>query len=126
MQFRSSEQASRATRLDGKDVGEKLKLVVKISDPEHKQNRSGAMYEGREIYVSNLDWSATEAEVIEIFSKYGGVERVRIPKNIAGKSKGIAFVIFSSKVSAPFRESSTDDANIFPGGGRCSFGYEFD
>ena len=73
-------------------------MVVKVSDPGHKQNRSGALHEGRELYVSNVDWSATEDEINQIFSKYGKVERVRIPTNVAGKSKGIAFVVFSTKV----------------------------
>ena len=79
-------------------VGGKLKLVAKMSDPSHKQDRSGALYEGREIYVSNVDWSATEDEIRQIFEKYGTVERIRIPTNMAGKSKGVAFVVFSSKV----------------------------
>lgn len=98
MQFRSSSQAYKATEVDGKELGDKLKLVAKLSDPERKQNRTGALYEGREVYVSNVDWSATEEELGDIFSKYGTVERVRIPKNVAGKSKGMAFVVFSSKV----------------------------
>ena len=99
LQFKSSNQAQAATELDGQRLGGKLKLVAKISDPGHKQDRTGALYDGREVYVSNLDWSATEEEISQVFSKYGRVERVRIPTNVAGKSKGIAFVVFSTKVS---------------------------
>lgn len=99
VQFRSSRQAKRATEKDGRALeGGKLKLVAKISDPAHKQDRTGALYDGREVYVSNVDWSATVEEMRQIFSKYGTVERVRIPTNLAGKSKGIAFVVFASKV----------------------------
>lgn len=87
------------------DVGKSLKLVVKKSDPGHKQNRSGPLYEGREIYVSNVDWTATEEEIGGIFKKYGTVERVRIPRNVAGKSKGIAFVVFASKVNTHLSNS---------------------
>ncbi len=57
------------------------------------------MHEGRELYVANVDWSATEDEVKQVFSKYGTVEKVRLPTNVAGKSKGMAFVVFSNKVS---------------------------
>lgn len=46
-----------------------------------------------------MDWSATEDELSEVFSKYGTVERVRIPRDLGGKSKGFAFVVFSDKVS---------------------------
>ena len=81
-------------------VGDKLKLLAKMSDPVHKQNRHGALYEGREVYVSNLDWSATEREVEDLFSKYGKVERVRIPRNLQGKSKGTAFIVFENKVGS--------------------------
>ena len=59
------------------------------------------MHEGRELYVANVDWSATEDEIKEMFSKYGTVEKVRIPRNLEGKSKGTAFVVFSNKVSHP-------------------------
>lgn len=99
LQFKSSNQAQAATQLDGHLSGGKLKLVAKLSDPGHKQDRTGAMYDGREVYVSNVDWSATEEEISQIFSKYGEVERVRVPTNVAGKSKGIAFVVYSTKVS---------------------------
>ena len=98
VQFKSSNQAERATGLDGIDVGERLRLQVKISDPNRKQERSGALYEEREIYVSNVDWNATEDDLRQIFSKYGGVERVHLPRNLAGKSKGYAFIAFTSKV----------------------------
>ena len=100
VQFKSSRQAQAATRLDGKSLSDKLNLIAKISDPNNKQNRSGAIYDGREIYISNVDWSATEEEIRQIFSKYGKVERVRIPTNVAGKSKGIAFIVFSNKDEA--------------------------
>jgi squamous cell carcinoma antigen recognized by T-cells 3 len=83
--------------LDGRQLWDGKRLVAKISDPEHKKDRSGALYEGREVYVSNVDWSASEDEVRELFQKHGTVEKVRIPRNLAGKSKGIAFVVFSTK-----------------------------
>ncbi|KAI9727791.1 MAG: Splicing factor [Cirrosporium novae-zelandiae] len=100
VQFQSSSQAKAAAELDGHAVTEKLKLVARVSDPSRKQERSGAVYEGREIYISNVDWSATEDELKQIFSKYGSVERIRIPTKLDGKSKGFAFVTFSTKTEA--------------------------
>lgn len=70
-----------------------------MSDPSHKDKRHGAMYESREIYANNVDWNATEQDIEDLFSKYGKVEKVRIPKNLSGKSKGTAFIIFSNKVT---------------------------
>lgn len=97
VQFKTASQASSATGIDGFEV-DGHKLVVKISDPSRKKDRSGAIYEGREVYVSNVDWNATEEDVREVFAKYGTVEKVRIPRSVAGKSKGVAFVVFSSMV----------------------------
>ena len=57
------------------------------------------MHEGRELYIANVDWSATKSEVKEAFSRFGEVESVRIPTKVGGGSKGIAFVIFGDKVS---------------------------
>jgi squamous cell carcinoma antigen recognized by T-cells 3 len=98
VQFKSSSQARDATKLDGQSLGEKETLVARISDPIRKQERKGPVHEGREIFVANLDWSATESELSQIFSKYGTVERARIPRKVNGASKGIGYVVFSSKV----------------------------
>ncbi len=98
MQFKSPSQAQNATEQNGRAINDKLKLVVKISDPGIREGRTGALYEGREVYVSNVNWNATEEELTETFSQYGHVERIRIPKNVGGKSKGVAFVVFKSKV----------------------------
>ena len=78
--------------------------MAKISDPSVKKGRSGALYDGREVYVANVDWSATEQEITKVFSKYGTVEKVRIPKNLAGMSKGMAFVVFSKPVGPSSRQ----------------------
>ena len=48
------------------------------------------------VFVSNLDFSATEQQIREFFSISGSVEELRLIKNYAGKSKGFAYVHFSS------------------------------
>jgi squamous cell carcinoma antigen recognized by T-cells 3 len=98
VQFKLNAQAQAATELDGQPMDGNLKLVAKISNPIVKQDRSGAVEEGREVYCKNLHWSASEDDVKSLFSKYGTVESVRIPRNVVGKSKGFCFVVFSSEV----------------------------
>ena len=100
VQFKLANQAYAATKLDGQTVEDDLKLVAKISDPAHKQQRHGAIQEGRELYAANVDWSATEDELKEIFSKYGTIEKVRLPRQVNGKSKGMAFIVYSKKEEA--------------------------
>lgn len=101
VQFKLNKAAQSATQLDGESLGGELKLLAKLSDPVHKQDRQGAMYDGRELYLANLDWHATREEVKKAFSKYGRVENVRLPTKRDGSSKGIGYVVFSNKVSRP-------------------------
>lgn len=98
--FRHPEGAAAATKLDGKLIDKQYKLSVKYSDPSQKKQREGALAEGREIHVANIDWSVTEDELREIFSKYGTIDNVRILRNIAGRSKGSGFIVFETKEEA--------------------------
>ncbi|KAL2868555.1 U6 snRNP complex subunit PRP24 [Aspergillus lucknowensis] len=100
VQFKTSAGAHSATELDGSTVGNGLHLVAKISDPSRKQDRHGPIYEGREVHVSNVDWKANEDDLKELFSKYGAVELVRIPRKVDGGSKGFGYVIFRSREEA--------------------------
>ncbi len=60
-----------------------------ISEPQHK------------LYVGNIDYAATEAELAAHFSPYGQVEFVNIPVNrYTGKARGFGFVTFVSKEDA--------------------------
>ncbi|KAI4253616.1 MAG: hypothetical protein LQ352_003575 [Teloschistes flavicans] len=100
VQFKTADQARKATEFNGQVVGSNLKLVAKISNPGKRQDRTGALYEGREIYVRNLDHAVTERDLKAVFSKYGEVEKIRIPTNMSGRSKGFAFIAFSIKGEA--------------------------
>ncbi len=71
---------------------------MKISDPGKRQERVGPLHEGRELHLSNVDWKVTEDDISQVFSNYGEVEKVRLPRAVGGKSKGFAFVVFSTKV----------------------------
>lgn len=84
------------TAVDGKDG--KLRLVVKISDPSQRQDRSGAMQENREIYVAGIHYNVSEDDLKGLFSKFGSIERVRIPRKVNGNSRGFGYVVFETKV----------------------------
>ncbi|KAL8775059.1 MAG: hypothetical protein Q9209_000538 [Squamulea sp. 1 TL-2023] len=100
VQFSTADEAQKGTQLDGLVVGAKLKLVAKMSDPSQRHDRVGALEEGREIHVVNLHWDITERELVSAFSRYGKIEKTRIPTNVSGKSKGFAFVVFKSAKEA--------------------------
>ena len=53
------------------------------------------------IYVGNIPWSSTEAELKEHFAQYGVVKGVRIIMDReTGKSRGFCFVEFVDATSA--------------------------
>lgn len=76
------------------------KLSVKISNPAKKTARSGPRYEGREIYIVNIDWSIDEKYLEETFSRFGEIEKVMIGRKIDNTSKGFGFVTFKTKEDA--------------------------
>ena len=50
----------------------------------------------KKIYVGNLPWSTTEAELEQMFAEHGSVESVRIiTDRETGRSRGFAFVEMS-------------------------------
>ncbi len=53
------------------------------------------------LYVGNIDYTATEAELETCFSEYGEIEAVNIPVNrYTGRARGFGFVTFVSKEDA--------------------------
>ncbi|KAH8887799.1 hypothetical protein GQ53DRAFT_268853 [Thozetella sp. PMI_491] len=107
--FRDRNGAAEATKLDGKRLENgKYVLQVKLSDPSAKQQRHGAQAEQRELHVRNLHKDADEQDIKEIFSKAGEVESVRILRNMAGHSHGVAFVVMRTKEQADQAIASID------------------
>ncbi|KAK0386702.1 hypothetical protein NLU13_6536 [Sarocladium strictum] len=106
--FRSKDASAKAVAKDGTLLEDRYKLLAKYSDPGRKKNREGAVAEGREVHLSNLDRSASEADLRDVFSKFGKVMRVNIPQNMAGKNRGFAFIDFETKEQA---EKAADEMN---------------
>lgn len=64
---------------------------------------------GKKLYVGNLPFSATEAELTEMFSQVGAVDSVRlITDRESGRSKGFGFVEMSSDEAA---ETAVNEIN---------------
>ncbi|PWW76639.1 hypothetical protein C7212DRAFT_279352 [Tuber magnatum] len=113
VQFASSDEAQKATSLHGKQLGGKETLVAKISAPDRKHERSGAVYEGREVYIRNIDFQAHDNDVQELFQKYGTIEKVRLPPGPKkGTHKGYGFVTFSKKEEALVAVEGTNNIQL--------------
>ncbi|WP_211829557.1 RNA recognition motif domain-containing protein [Kistimonas asteriae] len=55
----------------------------------------------KKLFVGNLDFSVTDADLMEAFSAFGTIEEARvITDHESGRSRGFAFVTFSTEESA--------------------------
>ena len=55
----------------------------------------------KNVYVGNLSYQTTEAELRKLFEPYGTVDRVSIPlDSVTGKSRGFAFVDMQDEAAA--------------------------
>ncbi|KAK0644653.1 splicing factor-like protein [Cercophora newfieldiana] len=99
--FRDRASAAAATKLDGKSLeGGKFKLSAKISDPGMKRRREGAQAESRELHVSYVPRHTTDDDLRQLFAKAGTVISVRVPRDMAGRTKGSAFIVMETKEQA--------------------------
>lgn len=82
----------------------KLANIKKLDEDFHKwkpdadPNIKGDPF--KTVFIARLDYETDEVELQKEFSKFGEVERLRIVRDKDGKSKGYAFVTFTSEHSA--------------------------
>ncbi|PHH67396.1 hypothetical protein CDD81_4 [Ophiocordyceps australis] len=94
--FGERSASAKAVAKDGRLLDGKYRLLAKYSDPQQRKKREGAVAEGREVHVTGLDRGVTAEELEQVFGKYGSVGRVNVPRTLAGKSKGFAYVDFET------------------------------
>ena len=71
----------------------------------------------KNIFVGNLDFSATESSIRELFEPFGAVERVNlVTDRDTGRSRGFAFVEMSDAAQAGQAINSLNGADL---GGRA-------
>eukprot|EP00877_Chromochloris_zofingiensis_P006606 jgi/Chrzof1/2199/Cz11g06040.t1 len=54
----------------------------------------------RSIYVGNVEYSATKAELADVFSTCGEIKRITIPAGPSGRPQGYAYVEFATQDAA--------------------------
>ena len=63
------------------------------------------------IYVGNLSFSATEEDLMEVFTEYGTVRRISLPVDReTGKKRGFAFIEMESEENEDAAISELDGA----------------
>ncbi len=54
----------------------------------------------KKLFIGSLDWATTEADLMDLFSKYGEVEEAIIIKDELKRSKGFGFVTMANDADA--------------------------
>ena len=68
---------------------------------------------GKNLYVGNLPYSATEASLNELFTKYGEVVSAKVITDAdSGRSKGFAFVEMSTNEDAQKAITELDNSEL--------------
>ncbi|KAK4087903.1 hypothetical protein Purlil1_7661 [Purpureocillium lilacinum] len=106
--FRDRDASAKAVAKEGTMLDDKYRLLSKYSDPGRKKNREGAVAEGREVHISNLDKALSEQDIRQAFSQYGTILRVNIPMTLAGKNRGFAYLDYETKEQA---EKAVEEMN---------------
>ncbi|OLL25850.1 C-1-tetrahydrofolate synthase, cytoplasmic, partial [Neolecta irregularis DAH-3] len=100
VQYEDSNNALKALALDGKEYDGRYNLSVQISDPTAKGERKGAIEEGREIYIANIHFNANEETLRQAFSKFGTIERIRLPRKTTSHHQGFGFITYQTEDEA--------------------------
>lgn len=61
--------------------------------------RGSNFEENKTIFIGNLDFNVTEDRLIDEFKKHGNISKFRVPRNLDGGIKGMAFIEYESEAS---------------------------
>jgi multiple RNA-binding domain-containing protein 1 len=125
-EFKSNEAAESAVRrLDG-SVLDGHSLQVKPSEKRISKGSTNSAAGDKDkakmvakgaatmkLIVRNLAFQATEGELKALFSSFGAVKRVRIPKKMGGVHRGFGFIDFSTVQEASAAMAALTSAHLY-------------
>lgn len=95
VEFKSKGDAERAiAAYDGHSL-EGRKIQLKLSHRKGEQAKAARLSKSSKIIIKNLPFEATRRDVLELFSAFGQVKSVRVPKKFDKSARGFAFVEFT-------------------------------
>ena len=105
-----------AQDLNGQDVGGR-KIIVNEAREKGSAPVAKGDYKKKKLYVNNLPFKMTEAELTDLFSPFGAVEVAKIIQDRdTGRSRGFAFVTMGNSSEAAAALSGLDGKDV---GGRA-------
>ena len=93
---------------NGKTNQSNIDSNTKLNKNKNK-NINGSM----KLIVRNLAFQATENELKSLFSAFGSVKKVRIPKKMGGVHRGFAFIDFSTIQEASTAMTSLTNSHLY-------------
>jgi multiple RNA-binding domain-containing protein 1 len=63
--------------------------------------------------VKNLAFQANKNEIKELFSEFGSLKKIRLPKKMDGQHRGFAFVEFDTVEEAALAKSALSSAHLY-------------
>lgn len=88
----------------------------RLSSSQSKSKSSSATDSsnaGSKLIVRNVAFQTTQSDLRSLFSTFGNVKRVRIPKKMGGDHRGFAFVDFSTSQEAAKAMSSLSSTHLY-------------
>ncbi|KIJ64334.1 hypothetical protein HYDPIDRAFT_112328 [Hydnomerulius pinastri MD-312] len=103
MKRRMTEQVSEPGKVfeqdDDSDEGDKKDAVME--PPQEKDPAKETIQQTSRLFLRNLAFSCTDAEILELFQPFGEIVQVHIPLDpVSRQSKGLAYVTFAQSSSA--------------------------
>ncbi|OWB84909.1 hypothetical protein B5S33_g3566 [[Candida] boidinii] len=103
VEFKTKEQANTAISIMDGYALDGHKLQLKLSNRKSDNNSSGSgnnansnkKAKSSKIIVKNLPFEATRMDIFELFSSFGRLKSVRVPKKFDKSARGFAFIEFS-------------------------------
>jgi multiple RNA-binding domain-containing protein 1 len=81
--------------------------------PARPAPAGGAAKASNKLLVRNVPFEASKAELRDLFSAFGQLKTLRIPKKFDGSHRGFAFVEFVSKAEAAKAMASLDGTHLY-------------
>ncbi|KAK9764444.1 Multiple RNA-binding domain-containing protein 1 [Basidiobolus ranarum] len=93
-------KALQGVKLDDHTLQLKLSDKKSIHEPTGHRKSTSSKKEGTKLLVKNIAFEATKKDLQQLFSNYGQLKHVRLPKKFSGGHRGFAFVEFLTKQEA--------------------------
>jgi hypothetical protein len=103
MQIRTKMQVCKELNRIQDELKQTNKILASIAGIEDNLSNQTTSYQPNEnkVYVGNIGYSLSEADLQKVFAKFGQIEFVNIPLNKHnGKSRGYGFITFKSAKDA--------------------------